>query len=199
MKRRLLRVSAAVLTLACAGARSASSTSSPTLVARAIIGERAARFVLPVETVDSLGWPGSPPHAYPGYPLHYWEIGWEHWLRRDRIGEDPEGILLLLTWQNDPTQQWGLADLLERAPPQVLTFCNSCGTPAVIPRVDSAVSATFERHRVVILVRGQEAIRRIFPHVPDSVSFSRTRSGQDADDDHDNDERLTVAVEHSEP
>src|SRR4051794_38479340 len=106
MTGRLMRVGAAVITLGCTKAQSATLKPAPATVARATIGQHTARFVFPLEATDRISWPGSPPHSYVGDPLHYWEVGWESSLSDDRVGEDPEGILLLLTWQKDPTQQW---------------------------------------------------------------------------------------------
>ena len=76
---------------------------------------------------------------------------------------------------------------------------NSCGTPAEVPERDPAVSASFEGNRIVLLVRGEDAIRRLFPRVPDSVTFSRTRPDSSENDDDDGKESWFVAVDHSEP
>jgi hypothetical protein len=195
MNRRWMRVGAMVFTLGCARAHKASLPLAPALGARAIIGEGAARFIFPIEASDSINWPGLS-QAYLGYLLRYWQVGWEKSLSYDRFGEDPDGIFLGLEWQKKRTHQWALANLLRRMSPEVLTFCKPCGTPAETPREDRAVSAIYEQHRIIILVVGQDAIRRIFPRMPDSVTFSRMRIHTGGEHEYRDHDSLSVAVEH---
>lgn len=163
------------------------------LATEAIIGQRAARFVFPAEASDRLTWPSPIAHAYAGLPTMAWEVDWSRSLSAERFGIDPNAIVLVVRWRAERAREWTLAALLARSRPEVLTFCRSCETPAAIPRADPAVRVAVEGRRVVFTVRGREAVRRLFPVVPDSVSLTR-RTWNEADA-----RSVRVAVERREP
>jgi len=182
--------------LACSAGSVARAQALPKVsdvAAEAIIGQRAARFTFPAEESDRLTWPLPTAHAYPGLPTRVWEVDWSRSLSAERYGMDPDGIVLIVRWHDEPAHEWTLSDLLARFRPEVLTVCLPCGMPAAIPREDPAVSVSVEGRRVVFTVQGSDAVRRLFPSVPDSVSFTR-RVWNEADD-----RSVRVAVERREP
>lgn len=147
---------------------------------QATIGRTEARFVFPAEGSDRLAWPPAIPHAYPGMPARIWEVDWERAMDYERFGVDPHGIAVTAPWQRDSVRTMTFAELLAGIRPEVLTFCRSCGTPAAMPREDPAVSVSMNGRQVVVTVRGADAVRRIFPTVPDSVTLTRRdRSGEE--------------------
>ena len=89
-------------------------------------------------------------------------------------------------------RMWTFAELLAAVRPEVLTFCRSCGTPAATTREDAAVRVSMAGRQVVVTIRGADAVRRIFPSVPDSVTLTRRVSGSD-------EQSLRVAVERRDP
>lgn len=58
---------------------------------------------------------------------------------------------------------------------------------------DPAVVGDVVDGRIVVRVHGEAAVSRIFPMVPDTVTMSRSRPGTD------DDQQLSLAVEHREP
>jgi len=160
--------------------------------ARAIVGRRAARFTFPPETADRMMWPGYVPNAYEGMPLRTWIVEWEHGMPEERFGVDPDGIWLGLRWRVGETREWLLRDLLARLPLEIATFCRPCGTPAVTTRPDQGARVVFEGANVVFAIAGEAAVRRIFPAVPDSVTFTRV-------DGSGGEQSVTVAIERREP
>lgn len=193
--RAILALSVAAIVGACASGRALSRGYSPASAARAVIGERGARFVFPAEDADSIAWPSRPPNAYDGELLQYWEVDWHRGLGYERFGVDPQAINFSLRWKRTTTLEWALNDLLKQSAPEVFTFCKTCGTPAVTVQLDRSVTATFENRRVVFWVHGRDAVHKIFPNVPDSVTFTRhILSGNE-----EHDRVVAVAVEHAEP
>lgn len=163
------------------------------LGAEAIIGRMNARFVFPNESTDQLTWPTPIPHAYEGFPTLSWEVSWRGSLSSERLGTDPDQIVLILRWRPEAARNWQLHELVARFRPKLLTFCLSCGTPAAIPSDDPAVRVFARERRIIFEVSGEDAIRRIFPVPPDAVTLTRRIQGEAGG-------RVTrVVVQHREP
>ena len=113
-------------------------------------------------------------------------------MRSGRFGVDPHAITTVARWRPGTARPWTVAELVATLRPQVLTFCRSCGTPAAMPREDAAVQVSVVEGRVVVSIRGADAVRRIFPSVPDSVTFRRRILGAE-------ERSLGVAVERRDP
>ena len=160
--------------------------------AQAIVGRRAARFTFPPETVDHVVWPGHVPNAYDGMPLRTWIVDWERGMPYERFGVDPNGLWLGLRWRVAETREWPLKDLLVRLYLETATFCRPCGTPAVTTQPDPGAHLMFEGASVVFAIAGEAAVSRIFPTVPDSVTFTRV-------DGSGGEQSVTVAIQRREP
>lgn len=183
-----------VLVALCAGCASPKvrEAASPPSAPEAIIGRHGARFVFRPDTVDHMAWPGSPAHAYDGLPLRSWDVYWHRWMPYERLGLDPSGLTFVLRWRPGPTRDVPLSELLVGRRPEVATSCLTCEPPAVIPRLDRNVTLALVGRSVVFLVRGDSTIRRLFPVLPDSVTFDRrTRGGSE--------QTITIPVQHREP
>ncbi len=50
-----------------------------------------------------------------------------------------------------------------------MTACRECGTPASKGQEDRAVTVRVLENRVVFAVPGAEAVKRLFPIIPDTV------------------------------
>ena len=161
--------------------------------AEAIIGVRSARFAFPEEVSDTLTWPPPIAHAYDGFPTRVWDLSWGGSLPADRRGTDPERFTLKLGWRREAPRTWSLRELVAQFRPAVMTLCQSCDGPASIPSQDRAVKALTDGRRVVFVVEGRGAIRRLFPVVPDTVTFMRHVGGQESG------RIVYVAVQHREP
>jgi len=157
----------------------------------AIIGTRHARFVFPEEMSDSITWP--PPTAQ----LRIWEVSWQAGPTTDPSAPPPELLRLLLRWHREPARTWPLRELVAQFPPRVLTYiCVTCRMPAPtrsVPSDDPAVKAHADGRRIVFTIEGRDAIRRIFPVVPESVTFRRLARGEAGN------RVVRSAVEHREP
>ena len=159
----------------------------------AVIGATSARFVFPAEASDSLTWPQPIAHAYEGFPTLAWKVSWRGSLSSARLGTDPDQLMLILQWRRESARTWSLRELLARFRPTVMTFCLSCGVPAAVPSEDRSVRVSTEGRRIVFAVDGRDAIHRIFPVVPDSVTFTRRIAGEAGG------QVVRTAVQHREP
>lgn len=195
---KLARVVALICSLIALSCRTP-HTSAPSAAAasetqgEAIIGARNARFVFPAEVSDSLTWPQPIAHAYDGFPTLAWEVSWRGSLSSARLGTDPDQLMLILRWRRESARTWSLRELLARIRPTVMTFCLSCGVPAAIPSEDRSVRVSTEGRRIVFAVEGHDAIHRLFPVVPESVTFTRRIAGEAGG------RVVHTAVQHREP
>jgi hypothetical protein len=99
---------------------------------------------------------------------------------------------LVTYWRPDGPREGTWAQLIEAWRPTVETECGDCQESLRIATEDTAVEARFVAGRVVMTVRGAEAIARIFPTVPDSVTLIRSRPEII-------EEKITVGVERVRP
>ena len=145
----------------------------------AIIGTERAEFRFPVDT-QPYSWNTPEPLAYPGRPEYAWEVTWHP--PHDRLGHDPSSLWIVARWRPGGARTGTISDILRDDPLEVMTFCLSCGTPAVTGAVDSSVVLEVRNGSVVFVIRGPEAIARVFPSRPDSVIFTRRRLGIERDE-----------------
>lgn len=83
--------------------------------------------------------------------------------------------------------------MLEPWRPSVEVECGDCQETTWLGQHDPAVVGDVVDGRIVVRVHGEAAVSRIFPMVPDTVTMSRSRPGTD------DDQQLSLAVEHREP
>jgi hypothetical protein len=166
-----------VIACACIAASAAGACTHaplpPPASAQARIGVANARFVFPSEFQEAL--PTAPDAR-----------GWGAWLNwwGPSIGTAPNAI-----WVAPPdSSAAGSVGLLV----QVMTHLLNSEPPQISGVVDSAVTAQFSGGRLVVSVRGAEAIKRTFPQAPDSLRLSWS-SGLGSN------RSLMVAVERREP
>ena len=145
----------------------------------AMIGTERAEFRFPIDT-QRYTWSTPEPLAYPGRPEYAWEVHWHP--PHDRLGHDPSSLWIVVRWRPGGPRDGSLSDLLRDAPLEVMTYCLSCGTPAVTGTRDSSVVLAVQDGSVVFIIRGREAIARVFPSRPDSVIFTRRRLGIQRDE-----------------
>jgi hypothetical protein len=166
---------------------------APATQADAIIGARSARFTFPEEVSDSITWPQPIAHPYEGFPTLAWDVSWRGSLPYERRGRDPDELLLILRWRREAPRIWSLRELVAQFRPAVMTFCRSCDVPAAVPSDDRAVRVFADGRRIVFTVEGRDAIQRLFPVVPQSVTFTRYVGGQDGG------RSVRAVVQHREP
>jgi hypothetical protein len=111
--------------------------------------------------------------AYEGSPEYVWMATWD--INEDRLGKDPDGVSSAVYWRPGGPHTGSLDSLLRIANTTVDTYCSECpgDIPRSKPRVDPSVTVASRNNRVVLTVIGKEAIRRIFPVIPNSVQFYR--------------------------
>jgi hypothetical protein len=140
---------------------------------QAVISETKAIFVFPSEIATTFRWHVPAKGAYEGNPEYVWMVTWD--INEERLGKDPDGVGSTVYWRPGGPHAGPLDSLLRIANTTLDTYCSDCigDIPRSIPRVDPAVTVRSRNNRVILTVVGREAIRRIFPVVPDSVQFYR--------------------------
>ncbi len=136
-----------------------------------VITDTLAVFAFPPDTVDAYAWDSLDRLHYPGRPEFYWWVFWQ--LPVERHGLDPEGLMLTAEWRTGGPRHGTLSALLADRSVEVATWCGPCETPAVGTQEDSAVSYSVEGRQLTFVVRGADAIRRLFPNRPREAQFSR--------------------------
>ena len=145
--------------------------------ASAIIGHRLARFVFPVESENLVFQTRDRVLTAADGAYLEWRVSWSG--DESRHGIDPDGIVIFRRWSELANRTIALRDVVLRAPIHVTTWCAPCTAPIETWRADSSVSVRVDRNRVIIEVRGRAGVQRVFPQMPDSVTFTReTESGE---------------------
>jgi hypothetical protein len=92
------------------------------------------------------------------------------------VGEAPYLLWLIKRWKVGGPRKGSLQQLISGVPLQPMVECTTCdGAVFEDPDTDhSNIFATIENSRLVFVVRGAEAVRRIFPTTPARVTFSQT-------------------------
>lgn len=142
--------------------------------AQAFVTDSSARFVFPLDKRQSYAWDLPLKGAYAGMPEFFWKVGWN---RASVVaGRDPLGLWLITRWEPGGPHKGTLGDLIRGYTLDPMIECTSCdGVAYTDPQRDTnAVFASVERGRLVFNVRGRAAVRRIFPVLPETVTFSRS-------------------------
>lgn len=138
--------------------------------AQAFIGPDEARFVFPRQVNDSYEW-DVPIPGVSGGAGYMWEVSWE--VPDNRKGIDPAALWLIQWWKSGGPRKGSLTQLIEWLKLEPMIESNTR-----IGRLDrdrrkdyKNVLATVENGQLVFIVRGAEAVQRIFPTVPSRVTF----------------------------
>jgi hypothetical protein len=146
---------------------------NPLSGAQAFISSDSARFEFPRQP-DAYEWDVPIKRAYAGGDEYMWGVQWE--IADSLHGEAPYLLWLIKRWKAGGPRKGSLKQLISAVPLQPMVQCTTCdGVIFEDPDTDhSKIFASIENSRLVFVVRGAEAVRRIFPKTPTSVSFSQT-------------------------
>jgi hypothetical protein len=138
--------------------------------AQAFIGPDEARFAFPRQASDSYQW-DVPIPGVQGGAGYMWDVSWE--IPDNREGTDPFTLWLVQWWKSGGPRNGSLTELIEwlKLRPMIKSTTSSLGVTAD-PRTDYRnVFATVENGQLIFIVRGADAVRRIFPTIPSKVTF----------------------------
>ena len=138
--------------------------------AQALIGPEEARFVFPEDTTKRFRWHVPTPDGKPLPAEYSWEVVW--WT--PAAGQVPDGIWAWVEGRVTRARTGDLSRLVAEARTAVMTSAPEYSVPLSRATYDTNVTAHVQDRRVVITVRGEAALRRIFPSPPGSVSLVRT-------------------------
>lgn len=141
--------------------------------AEAFIGKDSARFVFPLQPTQTYMWDFPVKGAYPDYPQYMWGVQWE--IPDNRAGKTPYMLWLIKRWQAGGPRSGPLQRLIDGVLLEPMIECTTCdGVVFADPQTDhSSVFATVQNGQLIFVVRGVDAVRRIFPTRPTTVTFSQ--------------------------
>jgi hypothetical protein len=141
--------------------------------AQAFIGKDSARFVFPLPSTETFFWDIPAQGAYPDYPQYMWAVQWD--IPDSRAGKTPYMLWLIKGWKAGGPRSGSLQQLIAGVPLAPMIECTTCdGAVFEDPKTDhSRVFATVENGQLIFVVRGRDAVRRIFPTTPVTVTFSQ--------------------------
>jgi hypothetical protein len=147
---------------------------NPLSGAQAFISSDSARFEFPRQSTATYEWDVPVKGAYAGGAEYTWGVEWE--IADSLAGDAPYLLWLIKRWKAGGSRKGSLRQLISGVPLQPMVECTTCdGTVFEDPDTDhSKVFATIENSQLVFVVRGAEAVRRIFPRTPTKVTFSQT-------------------------
>lgn len=147
---------------------------NPLSGAQAFISSDSARFEFPRQFTAMYEWDVPVKGAYAGSPEYMWGVEWE--IADSSAGEAPYLLWLIKRWKAGGPRKGSLKQLISGVPLEPMVQCTTCdGAVFEDPDTDhSKVFATIENSRLVFVVRGAEAVRRIFPRTPTKVTFLQT-------------------------
>ena len=157
-----------------APAAEAPAAPSPLSGAQAFISGDSARFEFPRQSTATYEWDVPLKGAGAGSPEYMWGVEWE--IADNLAGRAPYLLWLIKRLRAGGPRKGSLEQLISAVPLQPMVECTMCdGTVHENPGTDhSKVFATIEKGRLVFVVRGAEAVRRIFPRTPTMVTFLQT-------------------------
>ena len=163
-----------IMCLVSYSARMAIAQAGRSTDGQAFITDSSARFVFPLDTRESYTWDLPLKGAYPKMPEFFWEVGWNR--AAVVAGKDPLGLWLITRWKPGGPHKGTLAQLIRGYTVDPMIDCTSCDGVVYVDsqRDTNTVFATVERSRLVFNVRGRAATHRIFPVLPQTVTFSRS-------------------------
>lgn len=139
--------------------------------AKAFITPTEARFVFPRQVRDSYVWDVPAPGVFGGGGGYLWGVAWETPPDKERI--DPCELKLVQYWKSGGPRKGSLKDLIQWLRLQPLIKDTSFVRVRPMRKTDyKNVFATVEDGQLVFIVRGAEAVQRIFPTIPSRVKFS---------------------------
>jgi hypothetical protein len=146
---------------------------SPLSGAQAFISGDSARFEFPRQP-DTYEWDVPIKGAYAGGADYMWGVEWE--IADSSAGEAPYLLWLIKRWKAGGPRKGSLKQLISGVPLQPMVECTTCdGAVFEDPDTDhSRIFATIGNSRLVFVVRGAQAVRRIFPRTPTKVTFLQT-------------------------
>ena len=162
--------------IACASTR---PEPAPQIDAQAVIGRTDAWFVFPIDSSKVFTYDSPQPRTYEGSTEFIWEISWDQ--PDDQHGNDPHALALITHRRLGGPRTGSLSMLVSRDSLAVLTECTTCDAVASIPETDADVFAEVKNGRLIFRVRGK-AVHRVFPAIPDSVTFFRAHRDPDAEE-----------------
>jgi hypothetical protein len=147
---------------------------NPLSGAQAFISSDSARFEFPRQFTGTYEWDVPGKGAYVGGADYLWSVEWE--IADNLAGETPYLLWLIKGWKAGGPRKGSLKQLISGVLLKPMVECTTCdGAVYEDPDTDrSAVFATVENGRLVFVVRGAKAVRRIFPTIPTQVRFSQT-------------------------
>ena len=147
---------------------------NPLSGAQAFISSDSARFEFPRQFTATYEWDVPIKGAYPGSPEYVWSVEWE--TADSLVGQAPYMLWLIKGWKAGGPRKGWLKQLISGVPLEPMVGCTTCDG-AVLEDTDtdhSKVFASIENSQLVFVVRGTEAVRRIFPRTPTRVVFLQT-------------------------
>lgn len=147
---------------------------NPLSGAQAFISSDSARFEFPRQFTATYEWDVPIKGAYAGSPEYVWSVEWE--TADSLVGQAPYMLWLIKGWKTGGPRKGSLKQLISGVPLEPMVGCTTCdGAVLEDPDTDhSKVFATIENSQLVFVVRGAEAVRRIFPRTPTRVAFLQT-------------------------
>jgi len=157
-----------------AAAVAAPAPPNPLSGAQAFISADSARFEFPRQSTATYEWDVPLKGAYAGSPEYMWDVNWE--IADSLHGKAPYLLWLIKGWKAGGPRKGSLKQLISGVPLDPMIECTTCdGAVFEDPDTDhTKVFATVENGRLVFVVRGADAVRRIFPTPPTSVTLSQT-------------------------
>jgi hypothetical protein len=142
--------------------------------AQAFITRDSARFVFPRQASDSYQW-DIPIPGVQGGAGYAWDVSWE--IPAARNGIDPCELWLAQWWKSGGPRRGSLTQLIEwlRLQPMVKSTKDLSGFDRVRKVDYKNVYATVDDGHLVFIVRGADAVGRIFPAIPSKVTFRALR------------------------
>ena len=157
-----------------AAAKAAAAPPNPLSGAQAFISTDSARFEFPRQPTTTYEWDVPLKGAYAGSPEYMWDVNWE--IADSLNGKAPYLLWLTKGWKAGGPRKGSLKQLISGVPLDPMIECTTCdGAIFEDPDTDHAkVFATVENGQLVFVVRGADAVRRIFPTPPARVTLSQT-------------------------
>ena len=136
---------------------------NPLSGAQAFIGPDSARFEFPRQSNDIYVWDVPMKGAGAGSPEYMWGVDWQ--IADSLAGKAPRSLWLLKEWKAGGPRKGLLKQLISGVRLQPMIECTTCDELAVSEDPDtdhSRVFATVENNRLVFVIRGVDAVRRVF-------------------------------------
>ena len=138
--------------------------------AQAFISASEARFVFPYRP-PSENWDLPVRRTNPGTTDYFWTVDWN----TSDSGDNPVALWLEANQEAKGPQVRSLAQLFSHSVLAPMLPCHSCDPSAVYadPGADKRnIFALVEGEKVVFIIRGRDAVRHVFPVIPEVVNFS---------------------------